>query len=71
MTETDVMVSLDAAPLDKTKAEGLNMNATPDGAVRHRLDSAQAEKTQIQDRRWAEENALLVEALAGGAAEVE
>jgi len=67
MSKTDVMVSLDAGLLDQAKAGGLDVTAALEGAIRRQLDRS----TQGQDQRWAEENALLLEALAGGAAEAE
>ena len=67
MSKTDVMLSLDPALLDQAKASGLDVNAALETAIRRQLDR----NTRTQDRRWAEDNALAVEALAGGAAEAE
>jgi post-segregation antitoxin (ccd killing protein) len=67
MSKCDVTVSLDAGLLARAKAGGLDVTAALERALRHALAPA----TRAEDRRWAEDNALAIEALAGGAAEAD
>ncbi len=62
--QTDVHLKLDAALVAQAEALG-PLDAAVDQALREALDP----ETRQRRRRWAEENALLIEALAGGAAE--
>jgi post-segregation antitoxin (ccd killing protein) len=67
MARTDVTLSLDDALLARLRAEGDSLSATVERALRRHLERGVADAAA--DRRWAEDNALAVEALAGGAAE--
>jgi len=62
--QTDVHLKLDAALVAQAEALG-PLDRAVDQALREALDP----ETRQRRRRWAEENALLIEALAGGAAE--
>ena len=62
--QTDVHLKLDAALVAQAEALG-PLDAAVDQALREALDP----ETRQRRRRWAEDNALLIEALAGGAAE--
>jgi len=62
--QADVHLKLD--PVLMAKAEALGpLDLVVDQALRDALDP----ETRQRRRRWAEDNALLIEALAGGAAE--
>ena len=61
---TSVMVRLDAETLERAKSCG-----PIDQVVRRALDHEFGDETRRMRRRWAEDNALLVEAIAGGAEE--
>lgn len=62
--QTDVHLKLDPALVEKARALG-PLDAVVDRALRGALDP----EAQARRRRWAEENALLIEALATGAEE--
>jgi len=62
--QTDVHLKLDPALLEQAEACG-PLDAVLEQALREALDPESLQRR----RRWAEDNALLVEALAGGAAE--
>ena len=62
--QTDVHLKLDAALVAQAETLG-PLDAAVDQALREALDP----ETRQRHRRWAEDNALLIEALAGGAAE--
>jgi len=62
--QTNVNLKLDAALVAQAEALG-PLDAAVDQALREALDP----ETRQRRRRWAEDNALLIEALAGGAAE--
>ena len=62
--QTDVHLKLDPALVAKAEALG-PLDTVVDQALRESLDP----ETRQRRRRWAEDNALLIEALAGGAAE--
>jgi hypothetical protein len=62
--QTDVHLKLDSALVEQAEALG-PLDAMVDQALREALDL----ETRQRRRRWAEDNALLIEALAGGAAE--
>ncbi len=62
--QTDVHLKLDSALVEQAEALG-PLDAMVDRALREALDL----ETRQRRRRWAEDNALLIEALAGGAAE--
>ncbi len=62
--QTDVHLKLDPALVAKVEALG-PLDTVVDQALRESLDP----ETRQRRRRWAEDNALLIEALAGGAAE--
>ncbi len=66
MTTEDIHLELDSLLVARARAGGA-LNRVVDEALRWRLDHA-AEDAALA-RRWAEDNALMVEALAGGAAE--
>jgi post-segregation antitoxin (ccd killing protein) len=66
MAKTTVTVSLDEMLVSRARAAG-DLSAVVEDALRRRLDCGAADKTA--DQRWAEDNALAVEALAGGAEE--
>lgn len=62
--QTDIRVKLD--PVLAAQAETLGpLDTVVERALRDALDP----ETRRGQRRWAEDNALLVEALAGGVAE--
>jgi post-segregation antitoxin (ccd killing protein) len=67
MSKSDVTVSLDSGLLAEAKSGGLDVTAVLETALRRRFDAG----ARAEDRRWAEDNALAVEALAGGAAEAD
>ena len=62
--QTDVHLKLDPALVEKAATLG-PLDVVVDRALRDALDP----ETLQRHRRWAEDNALLIEALAGGAAE--
>ena len=62
--QTDVHLKLDAALVAQAETLG-PLDRAVDQALREALDP----ETRQRRRRWAEDNALLIEALAGGAAE--
>jgi post-segregation antitoxin (ccd killing protein) len=62
MAKTDVTLSLDETLLARARATGGDLSAIVETALSQHLDRG-------ADRRWAEDNAILVEALAGGAEE--
>ena len=62
--QTDVHLKLDAVLVEQAEALG-----PLDMAVDRALSEALDPETRQRRRRWAEDNALLIEALAGGAAE--
>jgi post-segregation antitoxin (ccd killing protein) len=62
-----VTVSLDDALLAHARAEPADLSTVMAAALRQYLDRGL--DRSAADRRWAEDNALAVEALAGGAEE--
>ena len=66
MTTENINLELDAALVARARAGGV-LNRVVTDALRWRLDHAAEDA--VRARRWAEDNALMVEALAGGAAE--
>jgi post-segregation antitoxin (ccd killing protein) len=62
--QTDVHLKLDSALVEQAEALG-PLDATVDQALREALDP----EARRRRRRWIEDNALLIEALAGGASE--
>ena len=66
MATQDIHLELDAALVERAQRAGA-LSKVVSEALRRRLDFA-AEDAK-RERRWAEENALMVEALAGGAVE--
>ncbi len=62
--QTEVNLKLDPALVEQAEALG-PLDRVVDQALREALDP----ETRQRRRRWAEDNALLIEALAGGAAE--
>ena len=62
--QTDVHLTLDAALVRDAEALG-PLQVVVDRALRAAVDP----QTQSRRRRWAEDNALLIEAVAGGAEE--
>ena len=66
MATQDIHLELDAALVERAQRAGA-LSRVVSEALRRRLDFATEDAAC--ERRWAEENALLVEALAGGAAE--
>jgi len=67
MTKVEVTLQLDAALVEQVRAADGNLSATVEAALRRYLHRG-GEDTAA-DRRWAEDNALMMEALAGGAEE--
>ena len=67
MAKIEVTLRLDAALLERAKLNGADFSAVVEQALHRHLDRTSADKAA--DRRWAEDNALAVEALAGGAEE--
>jgi post-segregation antitoxin (ccd killing protein) len=67
MPETTVTVSLEDALLARARAEPTELSATVAAALRQYLDRDLGRSAA--DRRWAEDNALAIEALAAGAEE--
>jgi hypothetical protein len=66
MPNVTVTLSLDDALVARVH-EGDDLSAVVDGALRQYLDPGS--KRLAADRRWAENNALAIEAMAGGAEE--
>jgi hypothetical protein len=66
MAMTNIQLELDAALVERAQQAG-TLNRVVNDALRRRLDFAAEDAAREQ--RWAEENALLIEALAGGACE--
>ncbi len=67
MARTDVHLNLEASLVARAEAEGAELSVLVETALRRYLD--RAEETKAADQRWAEDNALIVEAIAGGAEE--
>ncbi len=66
MPTQTVHLELDTALVERAQRAGALSRVVSD-ALRRRLD--QAVEDVAREQRWAEENALMIEALAGGAAE--
>lgn len=64
MPDVDVHLNLDRSLVARASALG-PLETVVEQALRRSLDPTEAQRR----RRWAEENALLIEALAGGAEE--
>ena len=67
MPQATVTLSLDEALIARAKGEQADLSAVVAAALRQYLD--RNAETSVTDRRWAEDNALMIEALAGGAEE--
>lgn len=68
MTAAPIPVQLD---LDARLVEQARATGPLDAVVTRALREALSPETAARRRRWAEENALLVEALAGGVEELQ
>ncbi len=66
MAIQDIHLELDCALVERAQRAGA-LSRVVNEALRRRLDFAAEDAAREQ--RWAEDNALMVEALAGGAAE--
>ena len=66
MATQDIHLELDAALVERAQRTGALSHVVSE-ALRRRLDFAAEDAAR--ERQWAEDNALLVEALAGGAIE--
>jgi len=67
MAKVEVTLQLDAALVERIRAEDGDLSAMVEAALRCRLQ--RGGEDAAADRRWAEDNALMMEALAGGAEE--
>ena len=65
MAKIDVTLRLDAALVQRAKLNGGDISAVVEAALRRQLDRKADDAAA--DRRWAEDNALAVEAMATGA----
>jgi post-segregation antitoxin (ccd killing protein) len=67
MAKIDVTLSLDEPLVAQARAEGGDLSTMVETALRRHL--RQGGEDAAADRRWAEDNALMMEALAEGAEE--
>ncbi len=68
MVKTDLILSLDAELVTRIQSMGANnLVEVIEAALRRHLD--RAIEDQAAGQRWAEDNAITLEALAGGAEE--
>lgn len=67
MAKIEVALQLDAALVDQVRAEGGDLSAVVETALRRHLQ--RGGQDAAADRCWAEDNALMVDATAGGVEE--